>query len=378
VAACSSKLRQRRKARSARALLSLLVLLVTSLTVASTRYPELASALAASPARVGHGRIWLLLTSGLLAERPFGPSIISFAFLASLTFVACGSRAVWFAAALGHVCSTLVAYVAIALAWTLNPNDLRGVISSHDYGVSAVSAAWLGAIAAAGWRTRGQTFAGRLTIVVSCVAVTLFAYTLHPGVTIFASEHVIAFAIGIAVGAVWARPDWSIVRRLARPIKRAATETAALRPLFVRVDPFVAVALLIVVVLLGGSVMSSAVASLPQALAEPSNVSPAACVDAWNRAQAGSSLPSLSRTSRVLIVAGRSRRGSAPARSVAPEVCSYLILDRGDGALLLRARWQRGAIGSWQRTELRGPNELPTNAALSTGGALQLDGYPVA
>jgi hypothetical protein len=60
----------------------LLVLLVGALTVASASHPGLASSLAASPSRVARSRVWLRLTSGLLAERPIGPSIISFALLA--------------------------------------------------------------------------------------------------------------------------------------------------------------------------------------------------------------------------------------------------------------------------------------------------------
>ena len=81
----------RRFTRSASRPPLLLVLLVGALTVASARHPGLASALAASPSRVAHGRIWLLLTSGLLAERPIGPSMISFALLAALALVVCWS-----------------------------------------------------------------------------------------------------------------------------------------------------------------------------------------------------------------------------------------------------------------------------------------------
>jgi hypothetical protein len=373
MAAWSSTPGQCRNSRSASALLALLVLLVSCLTVASARDPGLAASVAASPLRLAHGHVWLLVTSGLLAERPLGPSIISFAFLASLALVVCGSRAVWVAAALGHVGSTLVAYLVIALAWALNPSDLRGVIESRDYGVSAVSAAWLGAIAAAGWRARGQTVAGRLAIVISCLGVALFAYSLHPGLTFFASEHAIAFAVGVAVGAVWARPDWSVVRRIARQIGHVATKTAAFRPVLARLDPFVAVALLIVVALVGGSAMSNAVASLPRKLIEPNRISAASCVDAWNRAQARWSLPSPSRTTPVLIVAGHGRRGGGPAASRTPPVCSYLILLGRGPALLVQAHWRHGGIENTQLLELRGREELPTNATVSTSGRVQLD-----
>jgi hypothetical protein len=235
----------------------LLVLLVGALTVASARHPGLASTLAASPSRVAHGRVWLLLTSGLLAERPIGPSIISFALLAALALVVCGQRVFWLAALAGHVFSTLIVYVVIALARLVDSNDFRVVLGAHDYGVSAVSAAWLGAIAAVGWRARGQTPAGRTAIALSCIAVALFAYVMHPGLTILSSEHVFAFAIGIAVGAARAKAESPALRHLVR------LSTPATKPLLARVDPFVAVTLLVVVVLVCGSVMSSALASLP-------------------------------------------------------------------------------------------------------------------
>jgi hypothetical protein len=331
----------------------LLVLVVSGLTVASARSPG--------------------LTSGLLAERPLGPSIISFAFLAYLTLLVCGWRAFWLAAIFGHVCSTVLVYGVIGVAWSLNPSDLHAVLSSADYGVSAISAAWLGAIAAVGWRARGQTPAGRLTIVLSCLAVAVFAYTLHPGLTLFASEHVVAFAVGVAVAAAWAQPDWSTFGRFARPVKGALTRVAAPRPLFLRVDPFVGTALVIVVVLVGGSVMSSALASLPRTLIGSSHLTAGRCVDAWNRSQAGSTLPS-SRGRPALILVGSNERERSLTPPPAPEFCSYLIVGGARTALLFRARWNRGAIGAWGRMALRGRDELPTNAVLTSGGSMQLDG----
>jgi hypothetical protein len=245
-----------RIARSAGSPPLLLVVLVGALTVSSARHPGLASALAASPLRVAHGRVWLLLTSGLLAERPIGPSIISFALLAALALVICGRRTFWLAALSGHVLSTLIVYVVISLARLVDSNDFRGVLDAHDYGVSAVSAAWLGAIAAVGWRARGQTPAGRTAIALSCIGVALFAYVMHPGLTILSSEHVFAFAIGIAVAAARAKAESPTLGHVLR------LSTPATRRLFAHVDPFVAVTLLVVVVLVCGSVVSSALASL--------------------------------------------------------------------------------------------------------------------
>lgn len=197
--------------------------LVGVLTMAGASKPEVARALAASPARLARGHVWLLVSSGLLAERPVGVSVVSFVLLAVLTLGVCERRTFWWAAAFGHVGSTVVVYGVIGLARLSEPRAFSSVFWSHDYGVSAISAAWLGAIATVGWRVRGKNAVGRLAIALGCLAVGLFAYTAHPGLTIIASEHVLAFGFGIAVASALVDPVrararlWQLVRR-AQPI----------------------------------------------------------------------------------------------------------------------------------------------------------------
>ena len=80
---------------------SVFLFVVGVLTVAAARHSELASAVAASPAQVARGRLWLLVSSGLLAERPVGASIVSFVLLALLALIVCGRLTFWWAAACG-------------------------------------------------------------------------------------------------------------------------------------------------------------------------------------------------------------------------------------------------------------------------------------
>ncbi len=246
----------------------LLVALVASVTFASAVDNGLVADLAASARRVAHGHVWLLLTSGLLAEQPRLASVASFAILAALTFAVCGSRAALIVALAGHVGSALLTYAAIGAARLVDPGAFGAAWRTLDYGVSAISAAWLGAIAMAGWRARGGSWPGRVAIAFSCSAIALFAYMLRPGLSFLASEHVTAFAIGGALSLrLTARPvlTANIVRRaqaLDGAIRRATGRRSWLR----KVDPVAAAAVLITVVLVGGSTMPSALGALGRAV----------------------------------------------------------------------------------------------------------------
>ncbi len=156
-------------------------------------------AVASSPSAVAAGRVWLLVTSGLIVQAPIALSLLAFVGLAALTLVLCGPRRLWTAAALGHIASTLLTYGLIASARQVDADALGGVWRAADYGVSAISAAWLGAVAAAAWDRRGPRLRDRVSVIVSCVAVAIFAWMVRRHLTIVDSEHVFAFAIGVAV-----------------------------------------------------------------------------------------------------------------------------------------------------------------------------------
>jgi hypothetical protein len=224
------------------------------------------SLLVASARRVvEQGQVWRLVTSGTLVQRPYAASLASFALLACLAFVLCGRRVFWWSALIGHVGSALPLYLLIGLGWAFKPTAFQNAWNASDYGVSAISAAWLGAIAAAGWRLRGTTRAGKGAIALSCLTVAMFAYTLRPGLTILASEHVLAFMIGVGLTRVLGN-DFAAVnafrnivfpaslrmfRRIVRPVSPRG-----------RVDPVAAVALVATAILIGGSLIPSAVANL--------------------------------------------------------------------------------------------------------------------
>jgi hypothetical protein len=175
------------------------LVLVIALTVATENGSLRVQALASSPVRFEQGKLWFLLTSGLIVQQPIVISLASFVALAALVLLVCGTRLLWIVAVAGHIGSTVLAYLALATVRAFDPPRFQALLSRPDYGVSAISAAWLGAIAAAGWRRRGQTTRGRIAIGCAVLAVAVFAYMLRRGITILDSDHVIAFAIGITL-----------------------------------------------------------------------------------------------------------------------------------------------------------------------------------
>ena len=186
---------------SASALVGWLVC-VCLLTAATQTRSLRIGVLASSPNKIVHGKLWSLLTCGLVVQQPLLISLLCLAALAGLAVVVCGPRLLWITAVAGHICSTLIAYAALAVLRALRPHAFSALLTRPDYGVSAISAAWLGALAATGWQWRDQTRRGRLPIVLAVAATALFAFMLRHGLTVLDSDHVFAFAIGVVLAAV--------------------------------------------------------------------------------------------------------------------------------------------------------------------------------
>jgi hypothetical protein len=253
-----------RRARSRGAtVLGLFLFAVTGLTVAAAAAPEVTGVLAASAREVLRGQVWRLLTSGLMAERPVAASLVSFCLLATLTLVLCSRRILWLSAIAGNVGSALLAYLLIGAVRLADSGALAAEWRARDYGVSAISAAWLGAIAATGWRA-GRSSTARAAIVLGSVAIGAFAYTLHPGITLLASEHVTAFAVGAVVAGLVRVKEQA--RSNGAVAMRAVSMLLSRRSALAHVDPVAVVAVVATVVLVGGSVLPSALASLREEL----------------------------------------------------------------------------------------------------------------
>jgi|SRR5437868_2070618 len=210
--------------------LAAFVTLVGGITAASEAGLFPAGALASSPDRIAADRFWLLFTNGLLCDKPVAASLVGLGLFGIVVLVVCGARIAWTAGLLGHVFSTLFVYALIALTRLLDPGAFSSVLSARDVGVSAICAAWLGAVAATLWRRPGRTETGKAAIAVSCLLIGLFAWLVNPDLTVLDTDHLFAFPIGAAVALV---PVRSLVRTdavagaFAAAIGRVRVELAA-------------------------------------------------------------------------------------------------------------------------------------------------------
>jgi hypothetical protein len=180
-------------------LLGALMIVVSSLTVTQRAHLIPLSDLASSPHAVAEARLWSLVTSALLVSSPVFWSLLSFALFGALMLRFCGARILLVSALAGHIGSTLVVYALLALARTFDPRAFEALLKAPDYGVSAVSAAWLGALASVSWRARSRTVRGKIATGLAVVGVALFGVYLRRHLVFFDLEHVVAFGIGVAV-----------------------------------------------------------------------------------------------------------------------------------------------------------------------------------
>ena len=166
---------------------SVVAYLLALAIVQATGEPEWRT-LAASPADVAHGRVWLLLTSGLVID---GVPWLQLAVLALVLAVALerlGAARLWAVALVAHVGSALVAYAGVGVLWLVDRALVDGVVHAPDYGVSVVLAGELGALAVAGGR-RMALFVGAL--VLAGIGIGVADASLLANV-----EHLLGFALG--------------------------------------------------------------------------------------------------------------------------------------------------------------------------------------
>ena len=209
--------------RAPSALAGLVAFLLAIATISVLRFEHILNAaqLAVSPRRVAEGKLWLLVTSGLIATRPAVLALASLVLIAVTALLVCGPRIFWTATLLGHIGATGMAYLVLALARASDPSDHARLVTQLDFGVSAMQGAWLGAVAAALWLRWAHSVARRIEIAAACAAVGLIAYLAKPGLTLLDVDHGFAFMIGVVL-VTRVRPARMLPRGLgARPEARA-------------------------------------------------------------------------------------------------------------------------------------------------------------
>jgi hypothetical protein len=179
--------------------LATLMAVVSSITAAERTRAIPLWDLASSPHAVAEARLWSLVTSALLVSSPLFWSLLSLAVFCALTLRFCGVRVLLISAFAGHVASALVVYALLTVARAFDPRAFEAVVNAPDFGVSAVSAAWLGAMASVGWRGGNGTLWRKIATVLAVVAVAAFGWIVRGHLNFLDLEHVVAFAIGVVL-----------------------------------------------------------------------------------------------------------------------------------------------------------------------------------
>lgn len=318
---------------------------VVVVSFAARARPGWVVSVAASPERVREGKLWFLVSSGMLVDRPIMISLICFVVLGLLALLVCGVATYWEAVFLGQVAATIVVYAAIGATRWIVPAAFQSAVASPDFGVSTISAAWLGAIAAVGWRSRGRSTVGKCWIAVSCVAVGLFAFSVRPDVTALSSEHLVAFVLGVAAATprFWANALETTWRRPLAILQGLVANRRHRRGalLFLAGAP----------VVLAVAVAPAGVAALRHEVAAHLLPTETRCVLNWNslhgtpRAVAEKTpAPTVSvATSRMAIVRGFGWDARPPLWA---DYCRFAFVT-GDNATVVLGRWRKGRIDTW-------------------------------
>lgn len=170
--------------------------LVTVAVIAALRGPDTVRELASGPAALWAGRLWTLPSSALIIDGPAVPQLAITAALAAALVRACGGAVFWVVAAIGHVGSTLIAYVGIGLVYVVQRSTAEGVVHVRDYGISAVWAAAFGALAVIRLRRGGHQ---RLTALWAVSILALFVVLVPVDGELADVEHLLAFVLGAGV-----------------------------------------------------------------------------------------------------------------------------------------------------------------------------------
>lgn len=332
------------------------------------------NALAASPDRIREGKLWFLFSSAVLVDQPVLMSVVSFAVLAALAWRLSGARLFWMSAFLGQVVATLLVYLFIGAARRIVAGAFSAAIASPDYGVSAVSAAWLGSIAAVAWQQRGRSRIGKTSIAISCTAIALFAYSVRPDLTVLSSEHLVAFALGVGAAIPGLAPG-IFTHIVKRPLERSASSLTRLAG---REVSRTATALTLTTTLATLAVVAApeALGTLRQEIASHFAPTPSRCATDWNRLAAAPrwvakewpfspvhlSAVHLRLDPSSITPAGTSRESAA--------YCRYVFASKRWSIVVL-GRWRRGTVTAWT---IESEPDLQTARPLDANGILQPSG----
>lgn len=153
------------------------------------------SALASTASGVAHGRVWTLLTSGLLVGRyPFA-ELAGCALTVLVALWLLDGLGFWVVALASHVGSALLVYAGIGVVWIVAAGAASDLAAELDYGISAI---WFGALGAIAVVLHRRGFR-RAAVLVAAAAVSAGVALVAVSDELPSAEHLVALAIGAAV-----------------------------------------------------------------------------------------------------------------------------------------------------------------------------------
>ncbi len=282
----------------------------------------------------------------------------------------------WLSAFFGQVIATLLVYVLVIVPVRIVvPGAFDSVVAAPDYGVSAISAAWLGSVATVAWRRRGRSRAGKLSIALSCLAVGVFAYSERPDLSILSSEHLVAFILGIGVAVpAWRSRTLSATWRW--PVAAIRASFAVMR--VKRLDPFSAAAMTFVLVVLAIAEAPTALATLREQVAIHLHPTVGRCAANWNLGSAaarllveGRGVDRVSIQTFRLVLSRESDGTREPAKWA--DYCRYTFSEPNRPTVIV-GLWQHGRVKNWRYPTGRATagSRANWNAALRPNGRVRL------
>jgi hypothetical protein len=158
--------------------------------IQATEWPDWET-LASSPNEIAQGKVWLLLTSGLVIDGLPWLQWLALAVVLGAALVVLGTARLWIVALAAHVGATLIAYVGVLVLWLVDSDSVVGTAGQADYGISVVIAGELGALAAVGGR--------RIALLVGAAALIVFGIGLADSSALANAEHLLGFVVGALV-----------------------------------------------------------------------------------------------------------------------------------------------------------------------------------
>jgi hypothetical protein len=151
--------------------------------------------LTSSADAAAHGKVWLLLTSGLVIDGVPWLQLAVLAVVMVAALVRLGAARLWIVGLSAHVGAALLAYAGLGVIWLIDASQTDP--DESDYGVSVLFAGLLGALATSGGR--------HLAAVIGVLSVAGFSIGLEDASWLANVEHVLGFAIGATLNAVLTR-----------------------------------------------------------------------------------------------------------------------------------------------------------------------------